>query len=128
MQWGNLAGVVEHALHAGQCFTVAAVGNQHLPGHGRLDAGFEFFVAGGQAAGARSLLDQRITDHPHQNRSGRQQGFAPRQVHRAQTGPQPHGNRGMGQEGQDHPPGKILRHVFAGFRDVRLEHDEDDAL
>ncbi|MNY22047.1 hypothetical protein D3C86_1556330 [compost metagenome] len=34
----------------------------------------------------------------------------------------------MGEEGRDHPPGKVLRHVLAGFRHVRFEHDEDDAL
>src|SRR3546814_6610214 len=35
---------------------------------------------------------------------------------------------GVGQEGRHHPPGKILRHVLAGFGHVRFEHDEDDAL
>ena len=34
----------------------------------------------------------------------------------------------MCQEGQHHPPGKVLGQVFARFRDVRFEHDEDDAL
>jgi len=34
----------------------------------------------------------------------------------------------MGDERQHNPPGEVLGHVLACFRDVRLEHDEDDAL
>ena len=76
----------------------------------------------------KGLFDQRVADHCEHDRQGCGPGLGAGQVHRAQACPEENRERGMRQEGQHHPPGKVLRHVLAGFRGVRLEHDEDDAL
>ncbi|MCY1355757.1 hypothetical protein D9M69_421930 [compost metagenome] len=128
VQRWNLAGAIEHVLHAGQGFQVAVIGHGHLPWHRRLDAGFELVEAFGETAGACGLLDQRITDDRHDNGHRGHDGLATGQVHRAQACPQEPGKSGVCQERRHHPPGKVLGHVFAGFSHVRLKHDEDDAL
>ncbi|MNF94385.1 hypothetical protein D3C84_770950 [compost metagenome] len=102
--------------------------HSHLPRHGRLDAGFELLETFSETACAQGLLDQWVADHRDHNGRRSQQGLAAWQVHRAQARPQEPGECGVGEEREHHPPGKVLGHVFARFRHVRFEHDEDDAL
>jgi hypothetical protein len=127
-QGRNLAGAVEHALHVVELFGVAAIGDDHLPRHGRLDARFKAVDGIVQGVAAGNLLDQRVSDNGHQDRRCRHQGLAARQVHRSHAGPQENRYGGVGNKGQHDPPSEVLSGVFTGFRDVRLEHDEDDAL
>ena len=124
----DLADAGEHALHVVQLLQVAAIGNHHLPRHCRLDPALKAFQGGGQVVVLDRLLDQRVADNRDKDGHGCGPGLHAGQIHRAQAGPQEHGKSGMRQEGQHHPPGKVLGHVFASFRDVRFEHDEDDAL
>ncbi|MNO99820.1 hypothetical protein D3C76_916010 [compost metagenome] len=128
VQRRHLARAMKHLLHVGQGVEVAVISHCHLPWHRRLDAGFEFLEALGEAAGTHRLLDQRITDHGNQDGGGCHQGLGARQVHRAQAGPQEIAHCSVREEGRYHPPGKVLGHVLAGFGHVRFEHDEDDAL
>lgn len=115
-------------MHVVQLFGVATVRHDHLPRHGGFDTGFKAIDGLFHVVTGGYLLDQRITHHRHNNRCGCQHRLAARQVDRAQARPQEYGEGGVGDERQHDPPGKILGGVFAGFRDVRLEHDEDDAL
>ena len=128
VQGRDLACTGEHALHVVQLLGVATIGDDHLPRHGRLDAGFETIDGQFHGFAGGDLLDQWVAHHRQDDGNGCHDGLAARQIHRAQARPQEDGEGGVGNERQHDPPGKVLGGVFAGFRDVRLEHDEDDAL